>query len=270
LSEGALGPDVTREPRTLEELQRTHRPPPVSRLRIPRAEADEQSAVRNYVRDLILGFSDGLVSVYAAVAGVAAAVLARDDTASVLVAGLAFGVAGALSMGLGEYLSTKSQAEYYAAEAAREREHIRKYRDLEEQEVREMLSKKGYPADVVETLTRAIVEDEDRFVDFMMREEFGVGEESGRSPWIAMGLVMVAFVVGAVFPVAPFAFPIGVANALGLASVLSVAALFAAGAVKGGVSGLKWWKQGAEMTLIGVAAAAVTFAVGYVVGGVAF
>jgi len=252
-----------REPQSLPELQAEHNPAPRSRLNKPRGEMEEHNAVRNYVRDLILGFNDGLVSVYAIVAGVVAAGLATREVA---IAGIAATVAGAISMGLGEYLSTKSQTEYYAAEAQRERDHIRKYPQLERQEVHEMLEAKDYPPELVPRIADHIVADEDRFVDFMMREEFGVGEESERSPFIAMGLVMVAFVVGAAAPLLPFLFGIGGTTGLVASSVLALGGLFAAGAGRGKVSGLKPWKSGIEMAALGAVAALITYGVGTLVG----
>jgi len=252
-----------KEPETLPELQAEHKPAPRSRLNKPSSETDEHSAVRNYVRDLILGFNDGLVSVYAITAGVAGAALGTHEIA---VAGTAAGVAGALSMGLGEYLSTKSQSEYYASEATRERDHIRKYPKLEREEVRDMLVKKDYPPELVPQITEHIVADEDRFVDFMMREEFGVGQESDRSPFVAMGLVMLAFVVGALIPLAPFFFVSTSGAGLLAATLLSLTGLFAAGALKNATAGLAWWKGGFEMLLLGAIAAAITFGVGRLFG----
>jgi VIT1/CCC1 family predicted Fe2+/Mn2+ transporter len=256
---------TAREPSSLPELQAEHKPAPRSRLHVPAGEASEHSAVRNYVRDLILGFNDGLVSVYAAVAGVAAAGASPDV---VLLAGLAFAAAGAMSMGLGEYLSTKSQSEYYASEAQREREHIRKYPKLERQEVTEMLAAKHYPPELVARIADHVVADEDRFVDFMMREEFGVGQESERSPFVAMGLVMVAFVVGASLPLVPFVPALAalmVGHALVAASALALAGLFVAGALKGATSGLPAWRSGLEMAALGAVAAAITYGVGLAV-----
>lgn len=252
------------EPTTLKELQEEHKPAPRSRLSKPPAgEADEHSAVRNYVRDLILGFNDGLVSVYAIVAGVAGAGLA---TGQIAIAGIAAATAGALSMGLGEYISTKSQTEYYAAEAQREREHIRKYPKLEREELMEMLEKKSYPTELVAPLADHIMSNEDRFVEFMMREEFGVGQESERSPFVAMGLVMLAFVVGAILPLIPYFIGIDRLTGLAVATVLSLSGLFAAGAVKAATSGLKPWKSGLEMMGLGALAALITFGVGRLVG----
>ncbi len=255
------------EPADLRELQQEHPPAPMRRRdggpRVPPGEAAEHSAVRNYVRDLILGFNDGLVSVYAIVAGVAGAAFL---TRQIAIAGLAAAVAGALSMGLGEYLSTKSQTEYYAAEADREREHIRKYPKLEREEVREMLVEKDFPPELIEPIANHVTADENRFVDFMMREEFGVGQESERSPLIAMGLVMVAFIVGAAFPIMPYFLGFEGIVGLGLASALSLSGLFLAGAIKARMSHLNMMKSGFEMLALGAIAAAITYGVGRLFG----
>jgi vacuolar iron transporter family protein len=239
--------------KTLPELQAEHKPP-------PRHEAGEQPAFRNYVRDLILGFNDGVVSVYAITAGVAGAAFSSSAIAT---AGVA--AAGALSMGIGEYVSTKAQAQYYAAEARRERAHIRAYRDLEMEEVREILREKEYPEPLVEPLVQHVAASEDRFVEFMMREEFGVGKEAHRSPVSAMLLIMVAFVAGAALPVLPFVLAPD-AGPMWAASVLSLGGLFTAGAFKGRASGLSWVRSGGEMAVLGALAAAVTYGVGVLFG----
>jgi vacuolar iron transporter family protein len=241
--------------KTLPELQAEHKPP-------PRHEAGEQPAFRNYVRDLILGFNDGVVSVYAITAGVAGAAFSSSAIAT---AGVAAAAAGALSMGIGEYVSTKAQAQYYAAEARRERAHIRAYRDLEMEEVREILREKEYPEPLVEPLVQHVAASEDRFVEFMMREEFGVGKEAHRSPVSAMLLIMVAFVAGAALPVLPFVLAPD-AGPMWAASVLSLGGLFTAGAFKGRASGLSWVRSGGEMAVLGALAAAVTYGVGVLFG----
>ena len=248
---------------TLTELQGEHKPPPPARRQSLKEEASERSRFRNYVRDLILGFNDGIVSVYAVVAGLTGAGFVSPQIG---VAGIAAAIAGAMSMGLGEYVSTKGQAEYYRAEAERERKHIRTHPELERQEIRDILQKKGLPKETIEPSVEAIAGDEDRFVDFMMREEFGVGQESERSPLVAMGLVMVAFVVGAVLPVAAFFFVAQPFTGLAIATVLSLSGLFVAGAGRNVVSDLSWWKGGLEMAALGALAAGITYGVGTLFG----
>ena len=252
--------------KTLPELKAEHLTAPRSRLSAQDAEESEQSPYRNYIRDLILGLNDGIVSVYALVAGLVGAGFGARQVA---VAGVAASIAGALSMGLGEYLSTKSQAQYYASEARREREHIRKYPDLEKRELREMLEEQGYPPHLREPMVEHVSSSEDRFVDFMMREEFGVGKESGRSPVAASLLIMAAFLAGAVLPVLPFFLGSDMRMLLYTASAAAVFGLFVAGAAKGRISGLNPLRSGAEMVLFGAAAGIVTYAVGRLIPGLA-
>ena len=254
-------PEASQDGKTLPELQAEHTTPPRKRTDRPAGELAEERNLRNYLRDLVLGFNDGVVSVYAVCAGLAGAGFAA---ASIGVAGVAASVAGALSMGLGEYVSTKSQEQYYAAERRREAAHIKAYPDLERAELREMLQARKYPPAVVDALEAHLVADDEAFVDFMMREEFGVGEEATRSPLAAMALIMVAFLVGAACAVLPYYVLDGAA--LAGSSALSLAGLFAAGAAKGRLSGLSPLRSGFEMAVLGALAAAVTFAIGSLVG----
>ena len=70
-------------------------------------------ASRQYMRDIILGVNDGLVSTFLLVSGVVGGGM---TSAQVLLTGVAGAIAGMISMGTGEYLATKSQDEVFAAE----------------------------------------------------------------------------------------------------------------------------------------------------------
>lgn len=258
MNAGTVGGRVQDEAKTLGQLQAEHFPPPRAHVDPATGEAQEQSVIRNYVRDLILGFNDGVVSVYALVAG-----LVGGGVRSIGIVGVAAAIAGALSMGIGEYLSTKSQSEYYDAEAKRERQHIRDFPALERQELREMLEHKRYPPELIDQLVGHISGDEHRFVDFMMREEFGVGRESHRSALAAAGVIMAAFLVGAVLPVVPFFLTHDGVAGIVLASAVAVIGLFAAGVAKATLSGLNVWRSGFEIVLLSAVAASITYGVGY-------
>lgn len=258
----AAPPPADAPAKTYEDLAREHRPPPARALHAHGHEAEERSPLRNYVRDLILGFNDGLVSVYAVVAGVlGAGFLARD----IAVAGVAAGIAGALSMGIGEYLSTKSQAEYYEAERRLEAQHIRDYPELEREELREFFRAKGIEGELLDQVMQRVTSDPDRFLDVMMREEFGTNPQVERSPLRAGGIIMLAFVAGAALPIAPFVF-LEARPGVWVASGLAVLGLALAGGIKGWVSGIGKARSALEMVALGAAAALVTYGVGRLVG----
>jgi vacuolar iron transporter family protein len=249
-------------PKTVAELESEHRPPPGRFLHGHGAEAAEQSPLRNYVRDLILGFNDGLVSVYAIVAGV---VGAGFTAPSIAVTGAAAGIAGALSMGIGEYLSTKSQAEYYDAERRLEQRHIRDYPELEKEEMRGFFVEKGLEPEEAARVVDKLARDPQKFLDVMMREEFGHSPKTDRSPLRASGVIMAAFIFGAVLPVLPFTF-LAARPGIWVASGLALLALLGAGVVKAWVSGISKLRSALEMAVLGAAAAVVTYGVGTLIG----
>ena len=95
---------------------------------------------RQYMRDVILGVNDGLVSTFLLVSGVVGGGLSAND---VLLTAIAGAIAGAISMAIGEYIATKSQEEVFDAELALERHHLRDHRDHEVEQLRTMLADRG-------------------------------------------------------------------------------------------------------------------------------
>lgn len=253
------------KPKTPEQMKSEHGLPPPRMFHQHGAEAGEVNPLRNYVRDIVLGFNDGLVSTYAVVAGVFGAGFA---TGNIAMAGIAAGLAGALSMGIGEYLSTKSQAEYYDAERRIERVHLKEYPEVEKNEMREYLAAKGVEEPALSAAVDKLFADPEKFLDVMMREEFGQSPEMERSAFFASAIIMVAFVIGAALSVAPFLVVGAGFETRGFtwASGLSIGGLLAAGATKAWVSGLPKWKSALEMAVLGAAAAAITYGVGSIVG----
>lgn len=262
--EALLGP-MPPPAKTAEQMKAEHRMPPPSLFHQHGAEAGEGHPLRNYVRDLVLGFNDGLVSTYAVVAGVFGAGFA---TGNIAMAGIAAGIGGALSMGIGEYLSTKSQAEYYEAERRIERAHMAEYPDVEKAEMREYLAAKGLEEPALGEVVERLFSQPEKFLDVMMREEFGQSPQMERSPLWASGIIVVAFVLGAALSVLPFLLVGEGVERRGFAwaSGMSIGGLLLAGATKSWVSGLPKWKGALEMAILGAAAAVVTYGVGTLIG----
>ncbi len=233
-----------------------------SRYHEPHGELVEMSAVRNYVRDLVLGFNDGLVSVYAVTMGVVGAGFLGPQ---VFLTGVAAAIAGALSMAAGEFISTKSQAQFYASERAREQEHLKQWPHLEVLELKQSLAEKGLEGDTLDRAVQAISSNRDKFLDYMMKEEFGVGKESERSPTKAAFFVIGAFLIGSLFAFTPYYF-LEPGTGLYVSTATSLTGLFIAGVVRARASRLPAFMAGVEMMLIGALAAAVTFLIGRAIG----
>src|SRR5207247_10371110 len=91
---------------------------------MPRApHVEKHFTAGNFVRDVVIGMSDGLTVPFALAAGLSGAV---QNTRLIVVGGLAGVAAGSIAMGLGGYLAARGDAEHY--EQARERE----YREIKE------------------------------------------------------------------------------------------------------------------------------------------
>ena len=211
----------------------------------------------------MLGANDGLVSNLSLVMGVAGAELASR---TILVTGVAGLLAGALSMAMGEWISVQSSRELYAHQIEVERLEIATMPELETEELALIYRAKGVPAAEARALAERIMGDEETALDAMAREELGIDpDELGGSAAVAAVASFVPFTLGAAVPVLPFAFLSGTA-----ATVTSVAAsavgLFVLGAAITLLTHRSVVRAGSRQLAIGLAAAAVTFAIGRLVG----
>ncbi|MEE8497752.1 MAG: VIT1/CCC1 transporter family protein [Acidimicrobiia bacterium] len=214
---------------------------------------------RQYMRDIILGVNDGLVSVFLLITGVVGGGLGSRE---VLLAGLAASAAGAISMAAGEYIATKSQEEVFESERELEIEHLEFHRDVELDEIREMFGDMGLGTEDVERIVEALDRDDDAFLKVMMALEFGVVEEERRSPYTAAALSGFLFLAGSLPSVLPFIFVDSTGMALLIAAIGSGIALFGVGVAKTFVTRKNWVWSGTENVLIGTAGALISFGVG--------
>lgn len=231
---------------------------------LARFEGRHRAVGGNALRAAVLGANDGLVSNFSLVMGVAGA----DPTGrAALIAGLAGLLAGAFSMALGEWLSVQSARELYANQIAVEAEELAAFPQEEQEELRLIYEAKGLSTDQAAQMAKRIVEgDQGMALDTMAREELGIDpEELGGSPWVAAGTSFALFAVGAIIPVIPFIFASGT-GAIVVSAVMAGTALFVVGAGITVVTGQNALVSGARQLGFGLAAAAITFGIGSLLG----
>ena len=214
---------------------------------------------RQYMRDIILGVNDGLVSIFLLVAGVVGGGLGARD---VLLTGLAASTAGAISMAAGEYIATKSQEEVFDSERELEVEHLEFHREIEIEEIREMFGDMGLGAEDVDRIVQALDKDDEAFLKVMMALEFGVVEEERRSPYTAAIWSGLLFLSGSLPSVLPFFFVESTWLGLFIAALGSGVALFGVGVAKTFVTRKSWVWGGTENVLIAAAGAVISYGVG--------
>jgi len=217
----------------------------------------------NALRAAVLGANDGLVSNLSLVMGVAGA---EFSSQTVLVTGLAGLLAGACSMAMGEWLSVTSARELYSQQIATEKAELEDIPEEEQEELELIYEAKGLPADKAKELAARIIATPETALDTLVREELGIDpDDLGGSPWTAAGTSFLLFAIGAIFPVAPFFFFSGAAVIV-TSLIVSACAMFAIGAGTSLFTGRGLLFSGARQIGIGLAAAAVTFGLGRVIG----
>ena len=214
------------------------------------------------LRAAVFGANDGLVSNLSLVMGVAGAV---SDNSLIVLAGIAGLLAGAFSMAAGEYISMQSQREFFERQIAIEREEMRVMPEEELAELAAIYRAKGLPAADAQRVAENLMKDPAKALDTKVREELGLDPDELGSPFGAAWSSFVAFAMGAVVPLLPFLLGNGL-PALVAALGLSFAALFTVGALVSLVTGRGMIFSGLRQVAIGAIAAAVTYAVGTLIG----
>jgi VIT1/CCC1 family predicted Fe2+/Mn2+ transporter len=229
------------------------------------AEQDASSSKSGALRAAIFGMNDGLVSNLSLIFGVAGSGVAADVVVIVGFAGL---LAGAFSMGAGEYVSMKVQREVFEQLIHKEAHEIATQPEEELRELAEIYERKGISPESAARIAAEVMEDPEVALETHAREELGIDMKEGLgSPWAAAGSSFVMFSIGAAVPLLPFLFTTGGA-AVAVSAVLSAVTLFAVGGAMTILTGRGVLFSGARMLAIGAVAAAVTYGVGSLVGDV--
>ena len=213
-----------------------------------------------YLRDFILGVNDGLISTFLVVVGVVAG---NYSTLQALLAAISSAVAGALSMGIGEYVATKSQLQVSDGEMRLESEHFKYHRDVELEQLRQFLANVNLSGNLLEAVVSEVGRSDEGLMKMMQAFEFGGEEELERNPWKAMWMSGRLFFIGSIPTVVPFfATSLDPHVALAIAAGLVGASLFVVGAYKTRTTKGNWLVDGAENFGLGAIGTGIAYAVG--------
>ncbi len=216
------------------------------------------------VRPVVCGATDGLVCNLSLIMGVAAA--AREDPHAIVVAGVAGLLAGGFSMAVGEYVSVRSQREILDYQIALQRRQLTDERDQERAILMTIYESKGLSREESKLIVDRIMQEPERALDTFVREEIGLSEETMGSPISAALGSISAFAVGAVIPLVPFLVAPTGGLALPVSLVLSVVALAGIGFAVDRLTHRGAVFTALRQALLGLAAAAVTYGIGALLG----
>jgi predicted membrane protein (TIGR00267 family) len=230
------------------------------RIAVQNLEEEERWHKKVNVREIVFGFNDGSISTLALLAGVTGGALMRGQ---ILIAGFSGVIAGAISIAIGAYISSKSEIEHHQSEIEREKREIEEVPQIEREEIRQIYMKKAnFTKEELTTIVDRITNDKKTWLDSMMKEELGLFEERFENP-VKVGLVMlIAFMAGGLVPIMPFFLLSTPQYSLMIASVLTFVSLFLIGVWKTTFTNKQLWVSGLEMVFVGILAAVIPYLIG--------
>lgn len=218
-------------------------------------------ARKSRIRELVLGFQDGLLVPLAVVTGLAGAEAAAS---MVVVGGLAEAAAGALAMGTGAYLASQAENQLFAHEISAEEQEYADHPDVERAELELLFHEEGLPEAEARAVSEIISRSKFSLIKTKVEKELGLpyGE-----PETALGDAVVVggmYALAAIIPLWPY-FIWSVATALIVSLVATGLALFALGLLKGRVAGMALLRSGLQVLLVGGGSAAIGYVIGILV-----
>ncbi|MEA2520495.1 MAG: vacuolar iron transporter family protein [Actinomycetota bacterium] len=215
------------------------------------------------LRAAIFGINDGLLTNTSLIMGFAGASQSRSV---IVLAGISGLLAGAFSMGSGEYVSMRVQREVLERLLHLEAHELGNDPDSERDELAEIYERKGFPPELATQVATELMRDPKIALDTHAREELGIDPDEGLgSPWGAAISSFVMFAFGALLPLIPFFFR-GGGTAAVIAGVIAAVSLITVGALTSLLTGRSPVFSAARQLLIGVLAALVTYGIGRLVG----
>jgi len=180
----------------------------------------------NVLREVVFGMEDGMVSTLGSITGIA---VGSGNQSTVLLAGSVIIAVESISMGIGSYLSNKSEEEMKKRKIQEEREEIKKYPGEEKKELYNIYLTEGWPEDLAKNMTEVASKNEEIFLREMMNRELNIPNEQ-ESVSIKGGLYMFfTYIVGGLIPLSSYlllpiktAIPISIATTLAGLFILGI------------------------------------------------
>ena len=230
---------------------------------ISKFEKQHHTVGGNAIRAAVLGGNDGLVSNFSLVMGVAGATQGEQG---VLLAGVAGLLAGALSMALGEWISVKSSQELYENQMDLEMEELETNPEGEKKELILIYRAKGIPQEQAVMMATDIMQNKEHAHAVLVKEELGINPEDLKGSAMEAAISsFILFSIGAILPVYPFFFTSGT-QAILISVLSSTIGLFVIGSAITLFTGKNMLWSGIRQVVFGLAAAAVTFGIGRIIG----
>lgn len=212
----------------------------------------------DFLRDVVIGMSDGLTVPFALAAGLTGAIA---SSSIIVIAGIAEIVAGSIAMGLGGYLAGKTENDHYNSELHREKDEVERVPDMEKEEVRQFFENIGLSKEMQLQATEEIAKDKKQWVDFMMKFELGLEKPDPKRATKSALNIGVSYAIGGIIPLFPYFLIANSREALIYSVIATLISLFIFGYFKSKITGVPVFAGAAKVMLIGAVAAGCAYTV---------
>lgn len=170
-------------------------------------EEHKRSPLSEYLKEIVYGGTDGIVTTFAVVAGFAGAQQSSATTLPffiVLLFGFANLFADGISMGLGNFLSNRSEQDLYHDESQKELREMRKNPHMEQLETEEILVEKGFTREQSKQLVDIYRTNEPYWLNFMMTQELEMSDPTKDNPFYMAVATFLSFLFFGLIPLLPY------------------------------------------------------------------
>jgi vacuolar iron transporter family protein len=224
------------------------------------------SPFQTYLKEIVYGGNDGIVTTFAVVAGFTGAqagtAIPTYSFLTVLLFGLANLFADGASMGLGNFLSVRSEQDSYKKQQKKELYEIRHHPEMELKETIQILINKGYDEKDAAEMARLYSKNERYWLQFMMDQELELPNPTGEKPHLTALATALAFITFGFIPLSPYLFTQNTTLAFSYSLAATATALILLGLLRWRVTKESLARSVLEIVTVGGLAAAIAFTVG--------
>ena len=209
-----------------------------------------------FIKDIIIGMSDGLTVPFALTAGLSGALHTNQ---LIIVSGLAEIAAGCISMGLGGFLAGESEVDHYNTVLKKEYHEIETVPELELKEVADALVTLGVDTALSETVALQISMNKDNWANFMMQMELNLEKPVANRARVSAVTIALSYLVGGFVPLFPYLITNNNQAGFNLSCTVTIIALFVFGYFKSKFTGQNLLTGTIKVAAIGIIAAGAAF-----------
>jgi vacuolar iron transporter family protein len=222
--------------------------------------------VSEYLKEIIYGGNDGIVTTFAVVAGFTGAQSSITGSPFPLLTVLLFGSANlfadGLSMGLGNFISLRSEKDLYQTEKKKELEDIKNQTELEKSRTISLLLERGFNKKQATELTNLYSQNNDYWAEFMMKYELELPDPQNENPYLTAIATFSSFIGFGFIPLIPYVFLRGAGNIFFLSALFTFGALILLGLLRWQVTKDPLIRALGEIVIVGGIAAVTAYLVG--------